>query len=214
MGDAMVARVCKVCGIEKPFTQGTWVVAHNKAIGKTCLACAVLRNLAYKKTAAGKAAEARWWKTEAGKAAGTKYLASELGKAKIKRTSAKRKQTGKAAAYKAVRYATDPAFKAKELQASLTWAKNNPGKCAAIAAKRRAAKLLRTPSWLVEADQKSIEAKYAMARWLSEVVGIEYHVDHVIPLCGKRVSGLHTPDNLAVVRAVDNLSKNNKYEVA
>lgn len=210
----MVARVCKVCGIEKPFTQGTWVVARGKAIGKTCLACAVLRNLAYKKTAAGKAAEARWWKTEAGKAAGAKYLASELGKAKIKRTSAKRKQTGKAAAYKAVRYATDPAFKAKERQASLTWAKNNPGKCAAIAAKRRATKLQRTPAWLSESDYALIDAKYAMARWLGEVVGIDYHVDHVIPLNGALVSGLHTPDNLAVVRATENMRKHNKYEVA
>jgi hypothetical protein len=78
-------------------------------------------------------------------------------------------------------------------------------------AKRRAAKLQRTPKWLTKDDCQLIEAKYAMAKWLGEVVGMPYHVDHIIPLQGDSVSGLHVPNNLCVLLGADNLSKSNKW---
>lgn len=89
--------------------------------------------------------------------------------------------------------------------------KKNPAKAVAKVRERQAAKLQRTPAWLTTHDYKVMESKYAIAAWLSAVVGIEYHVDHVIPLRGKNVSGLHVPDNLSVIPAKDNLEKSNKY---
>lgn len=81
---------------------------------------------------------------------------------------------------------------------------------AALNAKRRAAQLQRTPAWLTKHDYKVMEAKYAMSLWLSEVVGQQYHVDHIIPLQGKNVSGLHVPDNLRIIPAKENMKKGNR----
>ena len=86
--------------------------------------------------------------------------------------------------------------------------KANPDKCRAISAKRRAAKLQRTPAWV---DFEAIKAVYAEAHRLEELDGIPRHVDHVIPLQGELVSGLHIASNLKILTAQENLSKSNKF---
>jgi len=88
------------------------------------------------------------------------------------------------------------------------WTKENPDKCRAIAAKRKAAKLQRTPAWV---DFEAIKAVYAEAHRLEELDGIPRHVDHVIPLQGELVSGLHIASNLKILTAEENLSKSNKF---
>lgn len=77
-------------------------------------------------------------------------------------------------------------------------------------ASRRAAKKLRTPSWLTEEDKRNILAVYKMSERLSQCMGIEHHVDHIIPLRGESICGLHVPWNLQAVPAMLNFRKNNK----
>lgn len=98
----------------------------------------------------------------------------------------------------------------KHLEFSLRWQRNNPEKANARNAKRRAARLKRTVAW---ADHEAIKTKYTTARYLSELTGEQYHVDHIIPLQGELVSGLHVENNLRVVPSKVNLSKGNSFDV-
>lgn len=93
------------------------------------------------------------------------------------------------------------------------YAKANPEKAVANLAKRRAAKLQRTPNWLSADDLWMIEQAYELASLRAKLTKVAWHVDHVIPLQGELVSGLHVPTNLQVIPWFDNLSKANKYEV-
>ena len=94
---------------------------------------------------------------------------------------------------------------------SLNWDKQNPSKACAKSAKRHAIKLQRTPRW--DPDAHLIVAKYQVAAMLSKASGIPYHVDHIIPLQGKNVFGLHVFSNLRVIPSVQNIKKSNKYDV-
>jgi 5-methylcytosine-specific restriction endonuclease McrA len=85
-----------------------------------------------------------------------------------------------------------------------------PEKNRAKNAKRRAAKLQRTPKWLTQSQLMEIAGFYAEAQRLFDQTGIIHHVDHIIPLQGEFVSGLHVPWNLQVLTATENLSKSNK----
>lgn len=91
-------------------------------------------------------------------------------------------------------------------------AKENPAYFTFKTQKRHTAKLQRTPSWLTEEQWKQIRTEYELSAWCSKVMGEKYNVDHIIPLQGKNVSGLHVPWNLRVIPAKDNFAKGNKYE--
>ena len=94
------------------------------------------------------------------------------------------------------------------------WQKNNPDKVNAITAKRRSAKLKRTPPWLNDNHLLQIQAFYSEAKQLSDQTGVLHHVDHIVPLQGKTVSGLHVPWNLQILTASENSSKHNRYAEA
>jgi hypothetical protein len=65
------------------------------------------------------------------------------------------------------------------------------------------------PRWLTREDKRAIIQAYRDARDSTTLVGVQYHVDHIVPLKGRRVSGLHVPWNLRVLDARANLKKHN-----
>jgi len=65
------------------------------------------------------------------------------------------------------------------------------------------------PRWLTEDHEFFIEEIYSLRDLRTEVTGVVHHVDHIVPLKGKDVCGLHVPWNLQVITAKDNLSKSN-----
>lgn len=101
---------------------------------------------------------------------------------------------------------------------SKKWQQENPEKRRAMKrpanANRRAAQMNRTPSWLTDADYMRIKVKHAKARWMTAHTGIPHAVDHIYPLQGKTVSGLHVPSNMRVIPMRENSRKHNKFVAA
>ena len=72
----------------------------------------------------------------------------------------------------------------------------------------RAMKLQRKPSW---ANDFFIEEAYALAKLRTEMTGFPWEVDHIIPLQGELISGLHVENNLQVIPQSVNRVKSNKW---
>lgn len=90
---------------------------------------------------------------------------------------------------------------------SRKWREENKDRVVLQIAKRRCAKKQAIPTWV---DFDLIESFYSQAALLTEQTGIPHQVDHIVPLTSKVVCGLHCADNLRVVTAEENNSKNNK----
>lgn len=106
-------------------------------------------------------------------------------------------------------YAEQKRVKIREIASR--WQRNNKGKVNANTALRHAAKMQRTPKWLTKEEKIHIRCLYQVAAMRSQESGQEWHVDHIVPLQGENVSGLHVPWNLQILPAVENMSKGNRY---
>lgn len=89
------------------------------------------------------------------------------------------------------------------------WEAENKHRRRHLTALRRARLAQATPKWLTRSDLLDIEFIYAYCSYISKLMNIEHHVDHIIPLKGKDVCGLHVPWNLQVLDKISNLSKSN-----
>ena len=91
------------------------------------------------------------------------------------------------------------------------WARKYPDKVVAKTVMREASKIKATPRWLSFEQISEIDDMYKMAKMIQTYTGAEYHVDHIVPLRGKTVCGLHVPWNLQLLPWNENLSKQNRH---
>lgn len=84
------------------------------------------------------------------------------------------------------------------------WRVENDGKVAFYTARRRSRKLCATPSWLTDHDWCQMDSIYA------EAAKCGMDVDHIIPIQGKLVCGLHVPWNLQLLKPNENKAKSNR----
>ena len=89
--------------------------------------------------------------------------------------------------------------------------RENKGAIRALNAARKHVVKLRTPVWLSGDDFWLIKEAYKLAAHRTEIFGFQWDVDHIVPLQGTTVSGMHVPWNLQVIPATDNIRKKNKF---
>jgi len=96
----------------------------------------------------------------------------------------------------------------KRKEVTSAYIKRNSAKHLAQVRERQVRKLNALPTW---ANKKVMAQIYKEARSRSVKEGVEYHVDHSVPLKNPNVCGLHCEANLQIIPAKENLSKNNKW---
>jgi hypothetical protein len=180
---------------------------------KRCSKCNVDKQLnVFSKCAANKDGLHRWCK--------------ECSKAAKKEWYEKNAEAEKA---KAMQYHYENYEKNKDriIKRTIEWQRNNKEKYA-IKSKRcyentkhkkfawqalaRAAKRNAVPKWINEELKQEIQKFYVEARLKTRETGTKYEVDHIVPLMGKTVCGLHVPWNLRVITQFENRSKQNSFE--
>jgi hypothetical protein len=77
--------------------------------------------------------------------------------------------------------------------------RENKGIVNAKTARRRAIKLKATPNWLTKEQKKDITFFYIQSTLLTKELKMSHEVDHILPLQGKEVCGLHVPWNLQIL---------------
>lgn len=102
----------------------------------------------------------------------------------------------------------NPDWAAKQ---KIDWAKKYPDRRAAGRAKYEYSKVMATPKWLTKSQLEDIQKMYWLRDDIKAVTGELYQVDHIVPIKGKNICGLHVPWNLQILPAEVNNSKGNRY---
>jgi hypothetical protein len=104
---------------------------------------------------------------------------------------------------------------ARPLEQKQAWKKihkqRNPDYYNALTSLRKRRHKKATPSWLTRKQRFEIKNLYLIAITMTKTTGERYVVDHIVPLLGKDVCGLHVPWNLRVITQEENLKKSNKH---
>lgn len=179
-------KTCTQCGISKPLREFARV-SSARGGGPTadCKLCKTARTVAWQKANPEKRSviSARYYANNPERFAAVLPVARERQRAKREK------------------------YPVETAAALASWKKANRAKCNASLAAYKFKKYKATPAW---ANEFFIEEAYDLAQQRTRVTGMEWEVDHIVPLRSKLVSGLHVEYNLQVIPAVMNKQKGNR----
>lgn len=183
----MPKKPCSKCGEVKPT--GEFYVRNGKPIA-ACKVCTLAKNKVYQKENIQKVA-----------AINQAWAEANRDKSNAMKKAWAQRNPGYIKGWRTENHAAIIVY-------NNAWNKAHPEVTTAKLAKHRASKIQATPKW---ADQTAITSIYSEASRLTKETGIKHHVDHIVPLRGKKVSGLHVEFNLRAIPATENLRKSNHY---
>ena len=169
-------------------------VAFRLVSTRTCAECSRLRANVVYQTEAGKARLLTWREKNKTRVDKVRLIWQRKNKVRLYASDAERQQNNKE------KIKLQQAAAKKRRRAAATADENL----------RRARKLQATPRW---ANRKEIENIYKKCKQISDATKIKHHVDHIVPLLGNSVCGLHVENNLQIISATINIRKSNKHNV-
>jgi len=182
-------RECTKCRIEKKFSEFPKSSKSSLGIDTRCKLCAIANTKRYVVTNIDKVKATRRQQYERTKNERAAYVKNWMRDNKQKRLAWRLRN------------------KEKLRSQFREWSERNKSKLVAKKARRRSAKLCATPSWVKAEDFLYI---YKECREMTKSTGVEYQVDHIVPLQGENVCGLHVPWNLQILSKIENVRKKNK----
>lgn len=91
------------------------------------------------------------------------------------------------------------------------WRNRNPIRNRVSVSTSQCKGIANCPKWLTDDHKAIIRAIYALSKIKSVLTGVNYSVDHIVPIRGKNVCGLHVPWNLQIITCIENSRKSNIF---
>ena len=207
---------CAKCLVEKVASEFSKSAPKSNGLGSYCKSCQRAYGRAYYEANREKAAAYYEANRERALSSAKAYRESNREKAAMYQKAYRKANKEKVAAQKKAYYeankgnvlSSKKVYREANKETQKAYCRANREKRNAANAKRRSAKLGATPAW---ANEFFIEEAYSLAKQRTEMLGFAWHVDHIVPLQGKTVCGLHVEDNLQVIPAQENLAKLNTH---
>tara|TARA_R110000764_G_scaffold238421_1_gene335550 strand:- start:487 stop:1152 length:666 start_codon:yes stop_codon:yes gene_type:complete len=197
-----VYRPCKYCREVKEISEFTKEKSSIWGVSRRCKECTRFNSKKYKQKQEVQKRIKEYRRLETTKQKARDYRKTEVCKIKNKEYTERKRDVINE---NSRRYVKNNPEKRKE--SVRLYAEKNPHIRAKSKAKRRTLEKNATPDW---ADQSKIKELYLGAKELERLTGLKYEVDHIEPLNGKNVCGLHVWENLQILEASLNRKKSNK----
>lgn len=198
-------KICTKCGDTKPFGEFHKHKASKDGLKSRCKECNTRDAVEYAQRNKDKVAErvAKWQKENRDKCNANQRRWVERNPEEHRR---QRKEIDARRIPKAKAWIEANRLRVRAIKAA--WKRRNLAFVASDASRRRAIQLRAVPGW---ADQRAIDQYYLIASYLSAELGIEFQVDHIVPLRSEIVQGFHSQHNLNVSLGAWNLAKSNRW---